>query len=62
MVVSTVPLRRHFGLLPLTINRVIQYLTQYVRKTESSVDLILVGGLALQAYGFPERVTLDVDG
>ena len=62
MLVSTVPLRRHFGLLLLTISRVIQYLTQYVRQTGSSVDLILVGGLALQAYGFTEPVTVGVDG
>ncbi len=49
-------------MLPLTINRVIQCSTQYVRQAGSSVDLILVGGVVLQAYGFTERVRVDGDG
>ena len=48
--------------MPLNLNQIIQELTQYVRQTGSSVDLILVGGLALQAYGLTDRVTMDVDG
>lgn len=59
---STEHLRRLFGLSPLTINQLIQNLSEFVRQTGSSVDLILVGGLALQAYGISDRVTLDVDG
>ena len=47
---------------PLNLNQVIQKLAQYVRESGSSVDLILVGGLALQAYGWTDRVTMDVDG
>ncbi|RMH36927.1 MAG: hypothetical protein D6690_04585 [Nitrospirae bacterium] len=47
---------------PLNLDRLIAVLQDYVRSTGSSVDLILVGGLALQAYGLRERVTLDVDG
>jgi len=49
-------------LSPLTVNQIIQELAQYVQDTGSSVDLILVGGLALQAYGLTDRVTVDVDG
>lgn len=37
-------------------------LDEYVRQTHRSLDLILIGGLALQAYGVHERVTVDVDG
>ncbi len=46
----------------LTINQLTQNLSDYVRETGSRVDLILVGGLALQAYGIEDRVTFDVDG
>jgi len=37
-------------------------LDEYIRQTHRSLDLILIGGLALQAYGVHERVTVDVDG
>jgi hypothetical protein len=40
----------------------IALLTEYVRKTGATVDLLLVGGLALQAYGEVDRATQDVDG
>jgi len=49
-------------LSPLTVKQIIQELAQYVQDTGSSIDLILVGGLALQAYGFADRVTVDIDG
>ncbi|MDT7044067.1 DUF6036 family nucleotidyltransferase [Candidatus Nitronereus thalassa] len=49
-------------MLPLNIDKIIQELTQYVRQTGTSVDLILVGELALQAYGLTDRVTMNVDG
>ena len=55
-------LRRLFVLSPLTVKQIIQDLHQYVHETGSTVDLILVGGLALQAYGFANRVTVDLDG
>ncbi len=47
---------------PLTINHIQELLQQYVQKTGATVDLLLIGGLALQAYGFPDRATRDVDG
>lgn len=46
----------------LTTDRLIALLTDYVRKTGATVDLLLVGGLALQAYGEVDRATQDVDG
>lgn len=33
-----------------------------MKSTGAAVDLILVGGLALQAYGLPDRATQDIDG
>ena len=55
-------LPRSFSLLPITINRLITLLEEYVQQTGASVDLLLVGGLALQAYGYADRSTQDVDG
>ena len=45
----------------LTADRLIQLLTDYTRQTGASVDLLLVGALALQAYGFHDRYTQDID-
>ncbi len=45
----------------LTAEYLIKLLTQYVADTDTPVDLLLVGGLALHAYGVSNRVTLDVD-
>lgn len=47
---------------PITTERLIALLAAYVRQTGATVDLLLVGGLALQAYGYADRSTLDVDG
>ncbi len=47
---------------PLRLNQIVQDLADYHRQTGNAVDLILIGGLALQAYGYSERVTVDVDG
>lgn len=47
---------------PLTSDRLITPLEDFVRRTGESVDLLLVRGLALQAYGYVDRVTQDVDG
>ncbi|MEW6543460.1 MAG: DUF6036 family nucleotidyltransferase [Nitrospirota bacterium] len=47
---------------PITADRLVVLLREYVRQTGSRVDLLLVGGLALQAYGFPDRATQDRDG
>lgn len=48
--------------MSLIVNQVIPALREYVRETGGPIDLILVGGLALQAYGLTDRVTMDVDG
>ena len=45
----------------LTAEYLVKLLTQYVADTNTPVDLLLVGGLALHAYGVSNRVTLDVD-
>lgn len=55
-------LRRRCDLLQITIERLIPVFREYVRQSQNSVDLLVVGGLALQAYGFQDRVTIDVDG
>lgn len=46
----------------LTTDRLIDLLSEYVREQGRSVDLLLVGALALQAYGWHDRPTQDVDG
>jgi hypothetical protein len=46
----------------LSIDQVIALLSRYVAETGDAVDLLLVGALALPAYGVPERSTNDVDG
>ena len=45
----------------LTAESLIELLTRYVADTDTWVDLLLVGGLALHAYGVPTRATFDVD-
>lgn len=47
---------------PITAERLASLLAEYVRQTGASVDILLVGGLALQAYGYADRSTQDVDG
>lgn len=54
--------QRRSGLSPITADRLTALLVEYVRKTGTTVDLLLVGGLALQAYGYTDRSTRDVDG
>ena len=46
---------------PITHNQLITFLKEYIQDTGKSVDLLLVGGLALQAYGYTDRSTQDVD-
>lgn len=46
----------------LTTKGLTELLEAYVRQTGAPVDLLLVGGLALQAYGFADRATQDIDG
>jgi hypothetical protein len=45
----------------LTADHVIALLTDYTRQTGATVDVLLVGALALQAYGYQDRLTRDVD-
>ena len=45
----------------LTAEQVIELLTRYTRETGASVDILLVGALALQAYGYQNRLTRDLD-
>ena len=45
----------------LTTDHVIDLLARYVADTGASVDLLLVGALALHAYGVSDRATRDVD-
>ena len=47
---------------PITTERLIDLLVEYAGHSGRSVDLLLVGGLALQAYGYRDRATQDVDG
>ncbi len=49
-------------MLPLTLNQIVRDLADYQRQSGNAVDLLLIGGLALQAYGYAERVTVDIDG
>ena len=44
----------------LTADQVIQLLTDYTRETGASLDILLVGALALQAYGYQNRLTRDL--
>jgi hypothetical protein len=45
----------------LTADQVIELLTNYTRETGASLDILLVGALALQAYGYQNRLTRDLD-
>jgi hypothetical protein len=49
-------------LSPIKLDEIKVLLGTYVRETHQAIDLILIGGLALQAYGLDERVTVDLDG
>ena len=46
----------------ITSDELIRLLTQFVQETGQSLDLLLIGALALQAYGYQDRHTHDVDG
>ena len=46
----------------LTIDHLRTMLRQYADHTGHAVDLLLIGGLAMLAYGHPSRATIDVDG
>ncbi|MDH5667296.1 MAG: DUF6036 family nucleotidyltransferase [Nitrospira sp.] len=46
----------------LTLDHLRATLRRYADSTGHSVDLLLIGGLAMLAYGHPSRATIDVDG
>lgn len=46
----------------LTLDNLAGLLRQYVAQTGRDVDLLLIGGLAMSAYGHPSRATFDVGG
>ena len=54
-------LQRRSPLSALTAEQVIGLLTSYTRETGASVEVLLVGALALQAYGYQDRLTRDLD-
>lgn len=45
----------------LTLDRLVALLQEYVRQTGDSLDLLLIGRLALHAYGDPDPQTEDLD-
>ena len=46
----------------ITADWLIELLSEYVRQTGRVVDLLLIGALALQAYGYRDRLTQAIDG
>lgn len=44
-------------MLSVTIERLTGILEDYARRTGASIDILLIGGLALQAYGYSDRAT-----
>ena len=55
------PLPRRSTLPTLTLDQLDSLLTRYVTETGDTLDLLLIGALALPAYGIPGRATHDVD-
>ena len=55
-------LPRRYNLPTITAERLILLLEQFVKTTGQPIDLLLIGALALQCYGFRDRYTNDVDG
>lgn len=54
-------LQRRSPLSALTAEQVIGLLRSYTTDTGASVEILLVGALALQAYGYRDRLTRDLD-
>lgn len=61
MLGTTEPLPRHSPLSALTVDHLIALLTDYAKQSGASLDVLLVGALALHAYGYQDRLTRDVD-
>ncbi len=47
--------------MTVNIEKVKRILKEFVRETGKDLELILVGGLALQLYGLENRATIDID-
>ena len=45
----------------ITSDRLIQLLDQFISESNQPLDILLVGALALQAYGYHDRYTQDID-
>lgn len=45
----------------LSLENIIEILKEFTRETNTSLCVILVGGLALQYYGMKDRATIDID-
>ena len=58
---TTGHLQRRSPLSALSAEHVIELLTNYTRQTGTSIQVLLVGALALQAYGYHDRLTRDMD-
>lgn len=48
-------------MLPVNLERVIELLKEFALSRRSNLQVILLGGLALQYYGMKDRVTVDID-
>ncbi len=57
----TEPLPRHSHLSALTVDHLITLLTDYTKQSGVSLDVLLVGALALHAYGYQDRLPRVVD-
>ena len=45
----------------ISSEQIIRILTQFVQESNQSLDILLVGAVALQAYGYHDRYTQDVN-
>ena len=48
-------------MLPVALERVIELLREFAGSRKTSLQILLLGGLALQHYGMKDRATIDVD-
>ncbi|WP_457643142.1 DUF6036 family nucleotidyltransferase [Persephonella sp.] len=47
--------------MTLDIENIKKILEEFIRETGEDLELILIGGLALQLYGLENRATIDID-
>lgn len=48
-------------MFPLTLEKIIETLKEFTKANNADIELILIGGLALQHYGLKDRTTIDID-